>query len=108
MAHVAVGLAAGTGDDDLVPAPGVGNRLKITEIYLDADGNTDVHLKSGASGTFHIGNATQGVSLITIGAFRFARSFLCDENAPLTLNRETSVPIAGVIGFEIVKVSDAG
>lgn len=108
MAHVAVGLVAGTGDTELIPIPGVGNILKITAIDLESNSIGELYLRSGSSGTFHVGNATQGFLFNASRGLHFEKSFLCDENAPLVLTRITSDPISGIITYETVKVSDAG
>lgn len=108
MSHAAIGLAAGTGDDTLIPAPGAGLRLKITSLSVNSDGVNEILFKSGASGTFHIGNSDHGIDLSTIIRFTFSESFLCDEDAGFVINRSLSVAIGGIVAFETVKVSDVG
>lgn len=108
MAHLTVGLAAGTGDTELIPAPGVGNRLKITAIDLGSNSIGELYLRSGSLGTFHVGNATQGFLFNANRGLHLEKSFSCDENAPLVLTRVTSDSISGVVMFETIKVSDAG
>lgn len=108
MAHITVGLIAGTGDTELIPAPGVGNRLKITAIDLNSNSIGELYLRSGSSGTFHVGNAIQPFLFNASRGLHFEKGFSCDENAPLVLTRITSDAIGGIITFEIVKVSDVG
>ena len=107
MAHTAIGVAAGAGDTDLIPAPGEGLRLKLSSIFLISDGASECKLRSGAAGVFLVGNATFGVELSTLIVLNVGGPILVDENQPVTLTK-ASPAIGGIIIHETVKVSDIG
>jgi hypothetical protein len=98
--------ATADGDNTIVAAPGVGQRILALGYSLRFVGAGPFVVKSGAAGSVHLeetGVAAPGARVSYSGGDGYSGAFLCDVNAALVVNNFATGDTLGHVTYRIVQ-----
>lgn len=93
-----------SGDNTIIPAQGTNRRIVLKELFLAGLGAVSGHIKSGVSGTDHLGSAALQFPFVAGGGFFLkgnGRRWTGDANQPMVLNLSLAVGVVGHAVFDV-------